>query len=186
MKIHAVVFFDAMVMEPLDHKIYTEGATRYERRFVNEFVEFGRKEFIQHMDTSQNEFVIELGNGSFLIYVTIVDNIGVALLLSNALELNTTPHLVSRKLIQDYIRLNVIPNTGEEILRYFKIKQVQAQVDDNKKVLLRSISKIIERGEKIEDLVEKTETLSDTSKLFFKNSRRFNSCCWIFPRPSWK
>lgn len=186
MKIYAVVFFETNEMNPLDYKIYTDGSTRYEKRFINEFVEFGRKDFLRHMNTSEDQFIIELGNGAFLIYITIVDNIGVALLLSDPIELDTLPHLVSKKLILDYTRRNYIPETSNEILQHFKTKQIMSELDENKKVLLRSISKIIERGERIEDLVEKTESLSVQSKLFFKNSRQFNSCCWIFPRPRWK
>ena len=186
MKVYAIVFFDPLVKIPFSHKIYSEYSTRYERHFIREFVEFGRKEFIKHMDTTEKEFVIEIGNGSFLIYVTIVDDIGVAMLLSSTLELDTTPHTVSKKLILDYKRLNYIPDSEEEIMAFFKISQIKSDIDDSKKVLLRSISKVIERGENIEDLVNKTQTLSVQSKLFFKSSRKFNSCCWIFPTPRWK
>jgi len=185
MRIHALVFYDRKVMEPLDHKIYTEATNRTEKKFIQEFVDFGKKDFLKHMDTTDNEFVISLIGGRFLIYITMIEDIGIALLASHVPEVDNLPHIVSKKLITDYIRTDYIPRSSSEILQWFKHKEIMADLEATKAVLRRSISKVIERGEKIDDLVEKTELLSQSSKIFFKNSRRFNSCCWVFPRPRW-
>ncbi len=185
MKIHALVFYDSIKLIPLDHRVYTVGITKYDRQFVREFVEFGRKEFLFKMDVPEDQFVIEIADGAFLIYITKTENVGCALLLSCTPELNVTPHLVSKMLIDCYLRDNSIPEKEGDILVYFKHKEVLKEVKETKKVLMRSVSQILERGEKIEDLVDKTETLSETSKVFFKQSRKLNSCCWIFPRWFW-
>ena len=60
-----------------------------------------------------------------------------------------------------------------------KIMQIQNKVDETKEVLYKSIDKILERGEKIEDLIAKTEDLSYSSKLFYKQSKKLNRCCLI-------
>ena len=182
MKIHAIIFYDIEKLEPIEHKIYTSGMARYERKFVQEFVEFGRKDFLSKMKVPENEFVISLAGGSLLVYITKTIDVGCAMLMSHVSNPNNAPHLVSKKLIMDYLNYNIIPDNENSILTYFKHKEILAQVDVNKKVLLRSISKVIERGDKIEDLVEQTENLSATSKIFFKHSRKLNRCCWILPR----
>ena len=182
MKIHAIVFYDSIKLIPLDHKVYTVGITKYDRQFVQEFVEFGRKEFLFKMDVPEDQFVIEIADGAFLIYITKTENVGCAMLLSHVPELNATPHLVSKKLINRYLKDNTLPDNDRDILVYFKHKEMLNEIGNTKKVLLRSVSQILGRGEKIEDLVDRTETLSDTSKVFFKQSRKLNSCCWIFSR----
>lgn len=197
--IHAIVFFELNSKTgkktPLDYKVYTEGTNLIERKFIREFVEFGSKTLIQKMEMPDNEFIITIADGSFVIYITIIqDNpvsdceqgVGCALLLSNApARLDKLPHLVSKKLISDYISTNIVPETSNHIHQYFKHTELLDQLDETKKVLHRTLSKILERGEKIEDLVEKTEHLSDTSKIFFQHSRRLNSCWGCIPRPSW-
>jgi len=35
----------------------------------------------------------------------------------------------------------------------------------------------LERGEKLDDLVAKSQGLSDASKMFYKTARKTNSCC---------
>lgn len=57
-----------------------------------------------------------------------------------------------------------------------KIYKTKEEIEKTKKVLMKTIDDIIERGERIEDLVDKTNDLSMSSKLFMKNSRRLNSC----------
>lgn len=185
MRIHAIVFYDSDHHQPLDYRIYDQGRSKYEQRFVTEFVEFGRKDFLQKMKAPSDEFVISLARGSVLIYVTVMEGVGVAMMLSNISDLNNTPHIVSKKLINDYMKYDMVPQNAEDIFCYFKQKEILAEVQNTKKVLIRTISKVIERGENIEELVDKTEKLSDTSKIFFKSSRKLNSCCWIFPRLRW-
>lgn len=193
MKVHALVFFDPQKLQPLDHKIYTQSGSKYETRFIKEFVEFGRKEFIQRLQAPDKNFVISVANGHILIYVTILsgnnrdscDDVGVAMMVSNVEKLDDLLHIVSRKLISDYLIYNIIPNESD-IIRYCKLKEILLQIDDSKKVLLRTMSKVMDRGDSLEELIEMTDTLSKESKVFFRNSRRLNSCCWIFPRPKWK
>jgi synaptobrevin family protein YKT6 len=38
---------------------------------------------------------------------------------------------------------------------------------------------VLERGEKLDELVEKSNTLSQQSKLFYKQAKKTNSCCTI-------
>jgi len=53
-----------------------------------------------------------------------------------------------------------------------KIALVQKKVDDTKKVMVENIERVLDRGEKIELLVSRTEQLQDQSYKFSSESRR--------------
>jgi len=59
-----------------------------------------------------------------------------------------------------------------------KITQVQKKVDDTKKVMVENIERVLDRGEKIELLVTRTEQLQDQSYKFVEGSRslRWKMC----------
>lgn len=40
-----------------------------------------------------------------------------------------------------------------------------------------TIQSVLKRGEKMEELVAKSEELSSQSKMFYKTARKTNSCC---------
>ncbi|KAL4231701.1 palmitoyltransferase [Mactra antiquata] len=57
--------------------------------------------------------------------------------------------------------------------------KINADLDETKIILHNTIEAVLERGEKIDDLVEKSEGLSLQSKTFYKTARKTNSCCVI-------
>lgn len=59
------------------------------------------------------------------------------------------------------------------------IEKIKHQMDDTIESLQESIETILERGSKIDDLVAKTEDLSDASKAFYKEAKKQNDCCTI-------
>ena len=60
-----------------------------------------------------------------------------------------------------------------------KIQQIKTELDETKVIILKSIDDLLERGEKITTLVEKTEALSQDSMTFAKKSKHLNRCCVI-------
>lgn len=79
----------------------------------------------------------------------------------------------------------VYPVLDEQVLKYQdptqadQIMKIQKSLDDTKAVLHESIEGVLARGEKLEDLVEKSGELSSQSKLFYKQAKRANSCCVV-------
>ena len=67
-------------------------------------------------------------------------------------------------------------NSPENIDKLYKIDK---DLDSCKEIMHKNIDKILERGEKIEDLVEKSKDLSKTSKDFYRTTKKFNRCCVI-------
>jgi len=60
-----------------------------------------------------------------------------------------------------------------------KIMKIQKDLDDTTAVLHQTIDGILERGEKLDSLVERSDDLSKQSKMFYKQARKTNSCCLV-------
>ncbi|MCI4388389.1 hypothetical protein PGIGA_G00085350 [Pangasianodon gigas] len=59
-----------------------------------------------------------------------------------------------------------------------KLNQVQEQVNDVKVILKDNINKVLERGERLDDLIEKTDDLQVTADSFQKTSARVSRKYW--------
>ncbi|GLV39151.1 YKT6 v-SNARE [Carabus blaptoides fortunei] len=55
--------------------------------------------------------------------------------------------------------------------------KIQDELDETKIILHNTIEAVLDRGEKLDDLVSKSEGLSMQSKAFYKTARKTNSCC---------
>lgn len=51
------------------------------------------------------------------------------------------------------------------------IMKIQKELDETKVILHKTIESVLERGEKIDDLVAKSQGLSDTSRMFYSKLR---------------
>ncbi|TYZ57073.1 hypothetical protein PybrP1_003555, partial [[Pythium] brassicae (nom. inval.)] len=60
-----------------------------------------------------------------------------------------------------------------------KISAIQRELDDTTAVLSKTIENVLERGEKLDDLVSKSQDLSTQSKVFYKQAKKTNSCCVV-------
>lgn len=58
-----------------------------------------------------------------------------------------------------------------------KLTKMQDDLDETKIILKNTIEAVLERGEKLDDLVVKSEELSYQSKAFYKTAKKTNSCC---------
>jgi hypothetical protein len=50
--------------------------------------------------------------------------------------------------------------------------KVQAELDETKGVLHKTIESVLERGEKLDSLVERSDALSAQSKLFYRSAKK--------------
>ena len=57
--------------------------------------------------------------------------------------------------------------------------RVQKELDETKIVLHKTIDSVLDRGEKLNSLVEKSTDLSMASQMFYKQARKQNQCCVI-------
>lgn len=63
------------------------------------------------------------------------------------------------------------PREGDALTR------IQDDLDETKIILKNTIEAVLDRGEKLDDLVEKSQQLSFQSKTFYKTAKKTNSCC---------
>nr|CAD7400621.1 unnamed protein product [Timema poppensis] len=77
----------------------------------------------------------------------------------------------------------IFPQLNAYLVRYQNPREadamtkIQEELDETKIILHNTIEAVLERGEKLDDLVAKSEGLSLQSKAFYKTARKTNSCC---------
>lgn len=77
------------------------------------------------------------------------------------------------------------PQLDRDVVRYQdpanadQLMRIQRNLDETKEVLHQTIDSVLARGEKLEDLVERSGELSSQSKLFYREAKRANSCCSV-------
>jgi len=59
-----------------------------------------------------------------------------------------------------------------------KFKQVQGEIETVKDVMVKNIEKVLERGERIEILDDKTDSLNQASFVFKKRSTALRRAMW--------
>lgn len=57
------------------------------------------------------------------------------------------------------------------------LMRVQRELDETKIVLHKTMESMLQRGEKLDDLVNKSDQLSTQSKMFYKTAKSTNVCC---------
>ena len=60
-----------------------------------------------------------------------------------------------------------------------KLLKIQQELDETKIVLHKTIDSVLARGEKLDNLVEKSSDLSKASQLFYRQAKKSNSCCGV-------
>ncbi|OJD39751.1 synaptobrevin [Diplodia corticola] len=78
-----------------------------------------------------------------------------------------------------------MPELKEYIVKYQdpqqadSIMKIQKELDETKIVLHKTIESVLERGEKLDSLVAKSDGLSAQSKMFYTQAKKQNSCCIV-------
>lgn len=68
----------------------------------------------------------------------------------------------------------------QEPKHFDKITKLQDDIEEVKEIMQNNVQKVLERGEKLDEMVEKSEDLSRSSQEFYKASRKLNRCCFLF------
>jgi synaptobrevin family protein YKT6 len=75
--------------------------------------------------------------------------------------------------------LNDALRSYQDPMQADKIIKVQRQIDDVAQVAHKTINSLLDRGEKLEVLMDKSQDLSENSKIYLKNAKKLNRCCVI-------
>ncbi|TFK37041.1 snare protein YKT6 [Crucibulum laeve] len=83
------------------------------------------------------------------------------------------PSAISFPEIATYIQKYQDPRQADAIMR------LQQELDETKIILHKTIESVLQRGEKLDKLIEDSDTLSKQSQMFLKTAKKQNSCCVI-------
>ncbi|KAK0621358.1 Longin-like domain-containing protein [Bombardia bombarda] len=84
-----------------------------------------------------------------------------------------TDNSVSYPPLAEFIKTYQDPNQASSI------SKIQQELDETKIILHKAIDSVLQRGEKLDDLVAKSSDLSSQSKMFYKSAKKQNSCCLV-------
>ena len=91
----------------------------------------------------------------------------------------------SWKSMEMSVESSPFPPLEEYIVKYQdpasadKVTKIQNDLDETTNILHKTIDSVLERGVKLDSLVEKSDDLSWQSKMFYKQAKKTNSCCVI-------
>jgi synaptobrevin family protein YKT6 len=127
--------------------------------------------------SSEGQFSVlekELPNGTYCIYTynesaVIADNE----YPTNAIRIILAEIATMKVLDHEYLNRIQNPKNVDKILA------INSDISDTKNIALMVLGKALERGEKIDDLVEKSQKLSQSSRIFYKTAKKQNSCCVV-------
>lgn len=79
----------------------------------------------------------------------------------------------------------VFPPIEEYLVKYQdpsaadKVTKIQKDLDETTQILHKTIDSVLERGVKLDSLVERSNDLSSQSKMFYKSAKKTNACCVV-------
>lgn len=165
----------------------------FQRTSVQEFMTFVSKTVVERTQCASRQSVKE---GEYMLQVYVrADNLA-GVLISDHEYPNRVAHTLITKILDEFSAKVPAPNwaTGDEttidfpvlpqyLAKYQNPKEadaltkIQTDLDETKIILHDTIRAVLERGEKLDDLVQKSDSLSMHSKAFYKTARKTNSCC---------
>lgn len=108
---------------------------------------------------------------AFVLLTQLLDDFSVS--MGDSWKSVTTPESVAFPPIDDYIAKYQDPASAD------KVTKIQKDLDETTQILHKTIDSVLERGVKLDNLVERSDDLSKQSKMFYKQAKKTNSCCVI-------
>ncbi|CAG4945482.1 unnamed protein product [Parnassius apollo] len=165
----------------------------FQRSSVQEFMVFVSKTIVERTQQSTRQSVKE---GEYMLQVYVrADNLA-GILISDHEYPNRVAHTLITKILDEFtakvpasswatanestVDFPVLP---QYLAKYQNpreadaLTKIQNDLDETKIILHDTIKAVLERGEKLDDLVAKSDSLTMHSKAFYKTARKTNSCC---------
>lgn len=151
----------------------------FQRATVKEFIIFFTTTIASRINKGERKSIVDQDNYIYL-YKNAFGNTcavvcdceypsRIAFSLINKILDEPTVNLNLEKYIVDYKDPSRIDN----------ILKIQQDLNETKLIMNQTIEAILARGEALDDLVKKSNDLSESSKLFYKDTKKMNSCCVI-------
>ena len=156
---------------------------------VKEFLIFGCKEICRRLN-DERLIIVDLNSDEYRdkmaslrldraqCNISMLENEKICIVTREPFPLRVLNNMIEEITLGNY-ELDYVANNYDKVEEVDKITQINNDLEETKQVLITSIEKMLERGEKIEDLVEKSEYLSNSSKTFAIKAKKLNRCCII-------
>lgn len=165
----------------------------FQRNSVQEFMGFVSKTIVERTYSPARQSVKE---GEYMCHVYVRADCLAGVLISDQEYPNRVAHTLITKVLEDFaskVPASTWPDANEASINFPQLNtylakyqnpreadamtKIQEELDETKIILHNTIEAVLQRGEKLDDLVAKSEGLSSQSKLFYKTARKTNSCC---------
>lgn len=165
----------------------------FQRGSVQEFMAFVSKTIVERTHAPSRQSVKE---GEYMCHVYVRGDNLAGVLISDYEYPTRVAHTMITKVLDEFAVKNppaVWPSGTEATIDFPQLNvylakyqnpseadamtKIQEELDETKIILHNTIEAVLERGEKLDDLVAKSEGLSIQSKAFYKTARKTNSCC---------
>ncbi|CAG8490933.1 33947_t:CDS:2, partial [Gigaspora margarita] len=155
----------------------------FQRGSVQEFMKFFSKTVAERTRPGQRLSVEENTEG--LAGVIICDNeypqrVALSLLskildefLAKFAQNTWKPQTISYPELKNYLIKYQDPKEADQIIK------VQEQLDETKQVMNKTIESLLQRGEKLDDLIDRSQEISFQSKAFYKQARKLHNFIFI-------
>ncbi|RWS08220.1 synaptobrevin YKT6-like protein [Dinothrombium tinctorium] len=167
----------------------------FQRNSVAEFMNFTCKVLIERSDIPSRVSVKEK---DYLCHAYLRSDRLCAVIISDQEYPHRVAHTLITKILDEFstaipssswltLNENGAPFTGLDayLAKYQNPKEADAMtklqndLDETKIILHNTITALLQRGEKLDELVEKSRDLSAQSKVFYKTARKTNQCCHL-------
>ncbi|XP_015910542.1 synaptobrevin homolog YKT6 [Parasteatoda tepidariorum] len=166
----------------------------FQRNSVQEFLNFTSQILIERSQPATRTSVKEQ---SYMCHVYVRADRLAAALISDHEYPHRVAHTILNKVLEDFSSKvaptawsgdpnSVVFPALEKYLTDYQnprnadaITKIQDELDETKIIMHNTLEAILNRGEKLDDLVSKSEQLSLQSKTFYTTARKTNSCCVI-------
>lgn len=165
----------------------------FQRGSVQEFMTFISKTIVERTQTASRQSVTE---GEYMCQVYVRGDNLAGVLITDQEYPSRVSHTLITKVLDEFaakIPANVWPAANESTVDYphlpaylskyqnpkeaDALTKMQDDLDETKIILHNTIKAVLDRGEKLDELVTKSDELSMHSKAFYKTARKTNSCC---------
>ncbi|BAE59116.1 unnamed protein product [Aspergillus oryzae RIB40] len=164
--------------------------SRFTRGSISEFMTMFSKTVAERTKQGQRQDIQEQGKYfTFHVYARTQGIAGV--IISDNEYPSLAAHQILSKVLDEFLTLNPNAGTATQPVSFPSLKtyisayqdphqvdsimKIQKELDETKIVLHKTIESVLERGEKIDDLVNKSEGLSSQSKMFYTSAKKQNS-----------
>ncbi|KAJ1528781.1 hypothetical protein ONE63_007164 [Megalurothrips usitatus] len=165
----------------------------FQRGSVEEFMAFVSKTIVERTQTAARQSVKE---GEYMCHVYVRGDNLAGVIISDHEYPQRVSHTLITKVLDEFTEKypsHIWPTATEATITFNQVKtylakyqnpreadamtKIQEELDETKIILHNTIEAVLDRGEKLDDLVAKSEGLSTQSKAFYKTARKTNSCC---------